>query len=118
MSVDKGFRFGTKPTQNFGPDWVYVRGEGPKYDEIRNNPYKRDRVESMLRIIIDKQERVLKLTRYLLCAIFGGHVDRATDMVAKEVFARRDDPMSMIEGLRSENAKAVPATEQVSGKAP
>jgi hypothetical protein len=117
MTVDKGFRFGSKETENFGPDWVYVKGSGQKYDEIRNSPYKRERVESMLRIIIEKQEKALRVTRWLLCAIFGGHVDRATDLAAREVFPRRDDPVAMIDILRAEVSKAVPATDKVTGKA-
>lgn len=100
MSVSKGFRFGTKPeTFSSNPDgWVYIKGKGEKYDEIRKNNQKQEAIERKLLSLEAKLEKCLVLTRYLRAAIVGGHVEKRLVGTATSIMNENTAPE---DGLRS-----------------
>lgn len=107
MTVDKGYRFGTKPHQNFGAGWKYVLGQHPDYQKIRADPKLSSIVEARLRKIIRAQERALAMTRYLLLACFGGHASAQLIEHGRGIIKESSSPADNLNRIRS----SLPAEE-------
>jgi len=91
--IDRGFRFGTKPHDNLGSEWTFVKGKHPLYEKIANDSRLGPLIESKIRNIMHKQEKALYLTSYMLCMFFGGHVStRVIAAVRERGLKDTDDP--------------------------
>jgi hypothetical protein len=107
VTVNKGYRLGTKPHQKFGTEWKYVLGKHPDYEKVRSDPMLMAVVEGKLKKIEAAQVRALAMTRYLMLAFFGGHASSQLVASAKGYIKDSSSPQENLDRIRG----SLPAEE-------